>query len=239
MSSEPQDQPRLEGFAATLNSRIETQSRLSRAIGFAWVCAGGAIAALLVGFGAALALVGYSQVISIKPAAEETAHALVDAIQRTKLKTVVTGRMSLNPDSKLRLASGQTVKLEEGASVKLDPDSTVKVVGDLKVDVPQPSPEQLQTQTTSESDDLPFTDYTIFRSTIFGSGKVVSGWSYDLSDTVRPRFEYCYYAQSIERGLEAKYTLAINGSAHRPSDISKVKFNFDGAFANCFWFSGF
>jgi hypothetical protein len=206
---------------------------------FAWLCGGGTIAAFLTGAGVAFALAGYSHMISVRPAAEETAKALVDALQRTELKTQVSGDMSLTPDSQLRLASGQTVKLDEDATVKIDPNSSVHVVGDLKVEVPQPSKDQLQPDTTSASNDLPITDYTIFRNVTYGSGQVVSGWQYDLSDALRPKFEYCYYTENIERGLAADITLAINGSARRPSEPSKTSFDFDGAVGNCFWFSGF
>jgi hypothetical protein len=235
MSSDTQEHATLSGFVATLNSRLGSQARVSKAIAFAWLCGGGAIAAVLVGSGVALALAGYSHMISVRSAAEETAKALVDALQHAELKAQVSGTMSLTPDSQLRLARGQIVRLDEGATVRMDPSSSVHVVGDLKVEVPQP----FQADTTSASNDLPITDYTIFRNVTYGSGRVVSGWQYDLSDSLRPKFEYCYYSENIERGLAAKYTLAVNGSARRPSEPSKTAFDFDGAVANCFWFSGF
>jgi len=83
--------------------------------------------------------------------------------------------MSLAPNSEVRLASGQTVRVEEGTTVKLDPSSSVRVVGDLKIDMPQPSKQQLQLETTSASDELPFTNYTIFRSVgyIFSSEPII------------------------------------------------------------------
>jgi hypothetical protein len=155
----------------------------------------------------------------------------VDALQHAELKTQISGSMS-----QLRLAAGQIVRLNEGATVKIDQSSSVHVVGDLKVEVPQPSKDQLQQDATSASHDLPIRDYTIFRNVTFGSGQVVSGWQYDLSDPLRPKFVYCYYPEDIERGLAAKYTLGINGSVQRPLDSSKSTFDFDRAAANCFWF---
>jgi hypothetical protein len=146
--------------------------------------------------------------------------------------------MSLAPNSELKLALGQTVKLDQSAVVKLDPNSSVRVVGDLKVDMPQPSKRQLQLDTTSRSDELPLTNYTIFRSVGHGSGKVVTGWNYDPSDPLRPKVQYCYYEQSIDRGLEVRYSIAVNNSPLRPSSLAKLSFDFDGALANCIWFSG-
>src|SRR5947209_17250164 len=105
--------------------------------------------------------------------------------------------MSLASDSEVKLAAGQTIALEEGAVVKLDPTSSIRVVGDLKVDMPQPSKQQLQLETTTKSDELPFTNYTIFKSVAYGSGEVVTGWSFDLSDTLRPRNQFCYYTQKV------------------------------------------
>lgn len=239
MDSGPHEYPDVGGFAATLNSQIATRSRLAKATGFAWLCGGGAIAACLAGGGLALAFAGYSHMISVQPAADIVAKALVDALQRTKLKTQISGTVSLSPDSQLRIADGQSVKLDQNTIVKLDPASSVRVVGDLKIDVPQPSKEQLQPDATSNSNDLPFTDYTIFRDVAYSTGQVVSGWSYDLSDTTHPKFQYCYFTQNIERGLATKYILAVNGSMRPPSSSARPSFDFDGAVANCSWFSGY
>jgi hypothetical protein len=225
------------GLAAVINSRLGAEARVAKAIAFGWLCGGAAISLLLTGLGVAAALYGYSYMLSVKPAAEQTAKALVEALGRTELKTVVSGTMSLSPDSELKLASGQTVKLNEGATVKLDPKSSVRVVGDLNVEFPQPSKQQLQVDATSGSNELPITDYTIFKSVKFGSGYVVSGWNYELSDTMRPKLQYCYYGQSIDEGLSTNHYIAIDGSPLKPSQLMKLSFNFDGALANCIWSS--
>jgi len=131
--------------------------------------------------------------------------------------------------------AGQRVKLQEGSTLKLDPNSSVRVVGDVKV--PQPSSRQLQPNARS-GDQLPFTSYTIFRSVEFGSGRVETGWSYDLSDTTRPRSQYCSYIQSISKGAQIKDMIAVNSFPRRPAPQVKASFDFDGALANCIWFSG-
>jgi hypothetical protein len=186
----------------------------------------------------AAAFYGYSYVVSVKPAAEQAAKALVEALERTQLKTIVSGTMSLAPNSEVKLASGQTVRLEEGTTVKLDPSSSVRVIGDLKIDMPQPSKQQLQLDTTSTNDELPFTNYTVFRSVGYESGVVVTGWNYDLTDHLRPRVQYCYYEQNVNKDLSVRYTIAVNNSPLPPSPLVKPKFNFDGAVSNCIWFSG-
>jgi hypothetical protein len=226
------------GFAAVINSRLGAEARVAKAISFGWLGGGLAIALCLTGLGVACAFYGYSYMLSVKPAAEQVAKALVDAIQRSELKTSVTGTMALAQGSEVVLTPGQSVKLAEGATVKLDPNSTIRVVGDLKVDIPQPSKQQLQLNTMSKSDELPFTNYTIFTDVKFGSGEVVTGWNYDLSDTLRPKQQYCYYSESLDKGLTARYTLALNGTPQRPSPLAKLSFSFDGAVANCIWFSG-
>jgi hypothetical protein len=227
------------GFAAVVNSRLGAEASIARAISFGWFCGGLAIALCLAALGCASAFYGFSHMLSVKPAAEEVAKALVDAIQRAELKTTVTGTMSLAPNSEVVLAPGQIVKLDERATVKLDPSSTIRVVGDLKIDIPQPSKQQLQFDTmSSKGDELPFTNYTIFTDVKFGSGEVVTGWNYYLSDTFRPKQQYCYYGESLDKGLNARYTLAFNGTPQRPSPLAKLSFNFDGAVANCIWFSG-
>jgi hypothetical protein len=225
-------------FAAIINSRLAAESYVARAVGFSWLCGGWAIASFLIGAGVAIALYGYSCMISVVPAAELAAKALSDAFRHADLKAVVAGSMSLSPDSELTIASGQTVHLQEGVVAKLDPSSSVKIVGDLKVNVPQPSKEQLQLEATSGSKELPFTRYTIFNSASFGTGTVVTGWSFELTDPTRPTLQRCYYEQTIDKAVSATQTIAIDGSPRKPSALTKLSFDFDGAIANCIWFSG-
>jgi hypothetical protein len=173
--------------------------------------------------------------ISVKPAAEQVAKALVAAMEQAKLRATVSGTMALSPNLELRVAAGQTVKLAEGTTVKLDPNSIVRVAGDIKM--PQPSNRQLQPNAMS-GDQLPFTTYTIFRSVDFGAGRVETGWNFDLSDTTRPRSQYCGYIESVTSSAQVKDLIAVNGVARRPATSTKPTFNFDGALANCVWFSG-
>jgi len=226
------------GLVAVVNSRLAAKARLARAISFGWLCGGIAIASCLTGLGLAAAFYGYSYVISIKPAADLTAKALAEALARAEMKTTVSGNMSFTPDSELKLAPNQVVKLEEGTTVKLDPNSSVRVIGDVKVDIPRPSEQQLQLGATSGSEELPFTNYTIFRGVGYGLGEVVTGWNYDLSDTARPRTQFCYYRQTLDKGISAKYIIAVDGYPRKPSPLAKLSFKFDEAVQNCVWFSG-
>jgi hypothetical protein len=237
MTTDADENIDLRGLAALINSRLATEARLAKAIGFSWLCGGAAIASVLAGLGIAAALYGHSFMLSVKPAGDQIAKALVDALQRSEMKTTVSGTMSLSADSELRLANGQVVKLEDGATVKLDPNSSVRVVGDLKM--PQPSKHQLQADATTGGDELPFTSYMVFRTVNFGAGVVETGWFYDLSDTTRPRFQNCYYRQAFDEGLAGKITIAVDGSPQRLSPLVKLPFKFDDALANCSWFSGY
>src|SRR6516165_4429294 len=153
MTTEVDENIDLRGFAAVINARLATEARLAKAIGFGWLCGGGAIAFLLAALGLALAFWGFSYLVSVQEAGNQVAEALVDALQRSELKTTVSGTMSLAPGSELRLAGGQSVRLEDGATVKLDPNSSVHVVGDLKM--PQPSQHQLQADAPIGNDELP------------------------------------------------------------------------------------
>jgi hypothetical protein len=222
------------GFAAVINSQLAAESRIARAISFAWFGGGIAMAFSLSGMGVLAALYGYSHTISVQPAAEQAAKAIAEAIQRTPLKTTVSGSMSLAPNSQLRLAAGQNVRLQEGATVRLASNSSVRVIADLKVEMPQPSNQQLHVR--DKGNELPFTTYTIFRSVPYGSGEVVTGWHYDLSDRQRPKFQHCYYTYNMDKGRSVKYVLAFDGIPQRSSPLDKV--DFDSALGNCIWFSG-
>jgi hypothetical protein len=227
------------GFAAIINSRILAEARVARAISFAWICAGTAIAVVLTGLGCAASFVGYSHLSNLSSAADMISRSLADSIKRMELKSVVSGKMILSPNSEVKLAPGQVIRLAEGTTVKLDPSSAVRIIGNMKVDVPQPSKQQLQLDTTSPSEQLPFTEYTIFKDVNYERGHVVTGWNYDLVDPMRPKSQLCYYEESPSQGVSSRYTLSVNNYPRRPSALTKVSFDFDGALANCIWFSGY
>jgi hypothetical protein len=237
MTTDSDENVDLRGFAAVISGRLATEARLAKAISFGWLCGGGAIALVLAGLGVASALYGYSHVISVQESGDQVAAALIDALQRSEIKTTISGTMSLSPNSELRLAAGQSVKLEDGATVKLDPSSSVRVIGDLKM--PQPSQHQLQADAPTADNELPFTSYMVFRTVAFGVGVVETGWFYDLGDTTRPRYQHCYYRQSFDEGLAGKIDIADDGSPRRPSPLIRLPFKFEEALANCSWFSGY
>lgn len=224
-------------FAATLNSRLAADAHIKRAVAFGWLCAGCAIAACLFSLGGALALWGYSYTISVEPSAKIVAKAFEESFRRLQLRSSVTGVMVLsNPE--ISLAKDQVVRLAEGSALKVDPASSIRVSGDFRTDVPQPSKRQLQLDATTSAKELPFTRYTVFKSAPFGAGVVVTGWNFDLSDTTRPQLQRCYYEQTLDKGISATQTIAIDGSPRRSAALTKLTFDFDGAVGNCIWFSG-
>ena len=234
----PENDINFGGLAAAINSHLNAESRITNSVGFFWLCGGAAISIVLSGLGVAAALYGYSSLLSVKPVGEQIATALTEAFDHANLKATVSGKMSLVP-TELNLAKGQTVKLEDGATVRVDPNSSVRVVGDLKVDMPQPSEQQLQRNVTIGNDELPFTSYTIFKDVEYGSGTVETGWDFDLSDTTRPTMQRCTYRRNVTKGLSTNYLLAVDDSPRPPQLLQKLPFNFDEALSNCIWFSGF
>jgi len=160
-------------------------------------------------------------------------------VNGAELKAVVSGSIPLSPNSEVSLAAGQTVTLKDGATVKLDPNSAIRVVGDLKYIPPQPSKQQLQENATSRGNELPFTSYTVFKSTNFGAGQITTGWQFDLSDPTRPRWQYCHYRQDISKGKAIKYTIASDGKPHPPAPLARLPFNFNAALSNCIGFPVF
>jgi hypothetical protein len=237
MTTHFDEQVDVSSLAAMINSRLAAEARIARAAAFVWVCAGAAIALVLAGLGSTLAFLGYSRIISVSSAAELVGHALVNALEHSKLTTTVAGTMSLAPGVELKLASNQRVSLNDGATVKLAENSSVRVMGNFHV--PQPSTQQLQLENRGKSSELPFTNYTIFKEVEFGKGYVATGWNYDLSDTVRPKSQICSYKEIRVQGLTAQYTIAVNNAPQRPSALTKPTFDFDEALKNCIWFSGY
>jgi predicted phage tail protein len=99
----------VRGLAAVISARIVADAWVTKAHAFAWLCGGAAIAVCLAALGAAAAFYGYSRMISNKPAAEQTAKAIADALERAEWRTTVSGNMTLAPNTELRLAQGQSV----------------------------------------------------------------------------------------------------------------------------------
>src|SRR5438309_4660559 len=62
----------------------------------------------------------------------------LSAIAQVEFKQTVTGTMTLSP-SEVTLAAGGTVKLPDNTTVHLDPSSSIRVIGDVKIEIPQPS----------------------------------------------------------------------------------------------------
>jgi hypothetical protein len=149
------NQTDVSGLAAMINTRLAADARISRAAAFLWFCGGTAIALTLARFGVTLALLGYSRIITISPAAEVVAHALVNALEHTKLTATVTGSVSLAEGCELKLASNQKISLNSGTIVKLAENSSVRILNNFHM--PLPSTQQLQLDTKSKSSELPFT----------------------------------------------------------------------------------
>jgi hypothetical protein len=229
----------LRGLAAVINSRLAAEARVARAMSFAWICAGAMLSIALTGLGFASAFLGYSHLNNLAEAADLISGSMAVALQKTELKSIVSGKMALDPNSEVKLAPNQIIHLSDGATVKLDPSSSVQIIGNMKLDVPQPSKQQLQLDTTSQNEQLPFTEYTVFKDVNYEKGHVVTGWNYDLTDPMRPQSQICYYEEKASQGVSARYTLSVNNYPRRPSTLTKVSFDFDGALANCIWFSGY
>jgi hypothetical protein len=227
----------LGGFPAIVNSRLAAEARIARAVSFLWSAAGGASALTLIGAGAMAAMYGFSFITSPISSADILANSFAKALEQSKIKATVNGAMAIPSDTQLSLADGQTVSLSEGTVVKVDPNSSIKVVGDFKIDVPQPSKQQLQLDTQSNSKEIPFTRYTVFKYAKFNSGAVVTAWNYELSDPSSPIFQRCYYEELLGNNVAATQTIAVNGLPRRPSALNKLSFDFDGALVNCIWFS--
>jgi hypothetical protein len=71
-----------------------------------------------------------------------------------------------------------------------------------------------------------------------GIGSEATGWNFELSDPSRPTIQRCYYEEAVAGGVSASQTLAFDGAPRPPSALTKLSFDFDGALANCSWFSG-
>ena len=96
----------------------------------------------------------------------------------------------------------------------------------------------MQLEATSKSRELPFTNYTIFKSVNFDRGRVETGWSFDLSDPNKPQFQYCKYIQPVNKGASTNLLLAVNGAIQRQSTGKTPSVSVDAAALNCIWFSG-
>jgi len=131
-----------------------------------------------------------------------------------------------------------TVRLDaSGAVVRLDPGAVVNVRG-VTPEVPRPTQDQLYPNTVPRFPKANVvTDYTVFKTVKLGKGAVITGWKFTSNEEVSPRYEYCYYVESIQDGIRASFDLATNGRLDLKGEAPRAVDRTSAA-ANCVWFGG-
>jgi hypothetical protein len=232
-------------LAQAVNSRITADAVMLNAKSTVWRLTGLGAMCALIGLGVGAAFFGYSYIHDPRTSAQQMAQAFAEALEKTTLTT--TGEVKLDPQAavkldpngaQLRVDPTSTVRLDaSGAVVRLDPNAVVNVRG-VTPEVPRPTDDQLNPKTLP-----PFpktnvvTDYTVFKTVKLGKGAVITGWNFTSNEDVSPRHEYCYYVESIQDGISARFDLATNGrldlKGQAPRGVDRA-----GAAANCVWFAG-
>jgi hypothetical protein len=229
-------------LAQAVNSRITADAVMLSAKSTVWHLTGVGAMFALIGLGVGVGFFGYSYVHDPRTSAQKMAEAFAEALEKSTLRT--TGEVKLDPQATVRLdANGAQVRVDPtgtvrldttGAVVRLDPNSVANLRG-VPPDVPRPTEHQLRPSTLPQANVV--TNYTVFQTVKLGKGAVVTGWKFTSNEEVSPSHEYCYYSESIQDGVAARFDLATNGRldlrGQAPKAVDRA-----GAAANCVWFSG-
>lgn len=218
---------------AAVEARIRSDARLDAARAAALKLAGAGLCLALLGAGIGAALYGFGQSQDRVLAADTIAQAISTALGQTALRT----------DGEVRLAAGQTVALAPGAQVALAPGGSVKVdpASTVRVESPpvseRPAQAQLRPEAKAAAQARVVTEFTVFKSVAFGSGSVVTGWTFANSEQPLPSAQYCYYAQALPEGALVRIDIAANGTMLRNLK-ERPGVDLVAAFDRCVWFAG-
>jgi hypothetical protein len=140
----------------------------------------------------------------------------------------VTGSVTIADGGKVALSDGGKVALQDGGSVALKDGGEVELKAESVPALPQPPP--LTPQQRSEAIKR---EVTVFTSSPFAEGEVVSGWKYPSGEAKQPDHQYCYFSHDIPGRPTERIDLVVDGV--RSSLASSLLANVDAAIQKCVW----
>lgn len=218
---------------AAVEARIRSDARLDGARATALKLASAGLCLALLGAGIGAALYGFGQSQDRVVAADTIAQAIARALEQTSLRT--EGEVRMAEGQSVALAPGAQVSLAPGGVVKIDPASTVRV--ESPPAPTRPTPSQLQPDARAAASARVVTEFTVFKSVSFGTGSVVTGWTFANSEQPTPSTQYCYYAQALPEGALVRIDIAANGTMLRNLK-ERPGVDLVAAFDRCVWFAG-
>jgi hypothetical protein len=224
----------MHALAASISSRLQSESRKTSGLAFLWRSLGIAGMVTLTGVGVGTALFGYSFVADASPAANKIAAAIAQSINGANIKALATGEVTLADGSQVRLAPA-TVRLDPNAKVGLEDGATVRA--ESQVTVPRLTDRQLQPEASPESGAAVNTSYILFRAVSFGTGKVVTGWRYQSSEATGPSSQFCYYSEDVDSEARVNIDLGFDGRFIGKTSTTKA-IDMRRAYQSCSWYAG-
>lgn len=204
-------------------------------VGF-WRLVGLGLIALGLGTTVGIGFVGYSYIRRNSDNFETLTAAFSKALANVQFQATAKGIIQLEP-KEIHLAKGQIVSLEKESRVLIDPKSRILADGELRVQVPSVSVGQSASTSNQQSSKIPvITNFTIFKTVIFGKGSVQTGWNFYASTQRSPSNQYCYYTEELTTpGDDFSIDIGLDRKPIKPATLPK-DFDLDEAFAKCVWF---
>ncbi|KQT50349.1 hypothetical protein ASG52_05865 [Methylobacterium sp. Leaf456] len=157
-------------LAQNVNGRLRAEARMAFARAFLWRASGAGIFLALAGIGVGAASYGYAYMNQFDSAAEKIASAMQAALSEVTLKT--KGEVTL---------TDTVLKLEPPPAAAASPLAAVQAAAAAK----QP-----------EGSAPVRTTYTVFKSTPYLTGDIVTGWNFEGTGT-NPTKQFCYFASPM------------------------------------------
>ena len=210
-----------QALSSAVDGRLRADARIAAGKAGLWTMLGIATCILGAGGGIAAVLYGYSYLNDARPAAQEIATALGLALEKTTLKAVATGKVTLAEAAEVDLARGAVVGIDRNARLKVDPNASIRA--DTVLSQPRLNEQQLRSDAAPESGQSVVTNYTVFKSVKFGNDRVDTGWVFANSEASAPMSQHCYWGRAVKQGSEITVDLGVNRQLFgKPSTLVDV-----------------
>lgn len=250
-------------FAASVNHRINADTRIVAARAAMWRCAG--IGAIILAIGAAGTGIMWGYSLLHPPMTSDTlTEAFAEALRNNTLHT--SGEVTLAP--------GQIITLDTSHADPLRLDITH--AGKLQIELPkglavgqlggtgnpvlpEPAPPLQQIPGPLVTADMDpslgrlmdaerkdpgqpmshsrvTTNFTQFSITQYGSGVVVTGWQFQSNEQA-PYNQYCYFDQHETGDGTARHVIVFANNGTLITHLQPSSINYGDAIKNCVWFN--
>ncbi len=235
-------------LAEAVNKRINADGVMLKAKASVWRLGGIGLMLMLIGFGIAAIMFGFSYINDDQALADRMATSFAKALEQVKVAVsgnveMTPGTVSMPEPGKVVMNEPGKVVMERGVVEMTKPGEVImKQPGVVKGTVEthqteqqfRPTEQQLNPGGTLPNSKV-VTNFTIFKFIPFGTGHIATGWDFSTSEQAVPTSQFCYYDPApTADASQLTYLVRSNGKYTALATGS----NGPTMLAQCQWFNG-